>query len=90
MPARLHEPSAEVHFGFMCARNLYQHESGEAVYALAIAAPWYATWWAYALYALGAGAIVVGFVGIRTQTLRAEGRRLERVIAERTQENSRA
>ena len=29
------------------ARNLYQHESAEAGYALVIVPPWYATWWAY-------------------------------------------
>ena len=68
------------------ARNLYQHESAEAGYALVILAPWYATWWAYLAYALGLGAVVVGLVSLRTRKLRVESRRLERIVADRTQE----
>jgi signal transduction histidine kinase/ligand-binding sensor domain-containing protein len=68
------------------ARNVYEHESAEARYALMIVPPWYSTWWAYLSYALGAGLIVVGLVGVRTQKLRAESRRLERIVADRTQE----
>jgi signal transduction histidine kinase/ligand-binding sensor domain-containing protein len=68
------------------ARNLYQHESAEADYALLIVSPWYATWWAYLAYALGAVAAVLGVVGLRTQKLRAESRRLEQIVTERTKE----
>jgi signal transduction histidine kinase/ligand-binding sensor domain-containing protein len=68
------------------ARNLYQHDSLEADYAFAIAPPWQSTWWAFTLYILAAGAAVFGFVATRTRHLRAESRRLERVIGERTQE----
>jgi signal transduction histidine kinase/ligand-binding sensor domain-containing protein len=68
------------------ARNLYQHESAEAAYALVILAPWYATWWAYLAYALLGGAAVLGLVSLRTQKLRVESRRLERIVADRTQE----
>lgn len=68
------------------ARNLYQHESAEGSFALLIAAPWYATWWAIAGYGLAGAGLVLGLVRVRTQKLRAESRRLERVVAERTQE----
>jgi signal transduction histidine kinase len=34
------------------ARNLYMHESSEAIYRFTILPPWYRTWWAYACYAV--------------------------------------
>jgi signal transduction histidine kinase/ligand-binding sensor domain-containing protein len=68
------------------ARNLYQHESAEAGYSLVIVPPWYATWWAYGAYVLGTAGLVFGFVSVRTQKLRAESRRLERIVSDRTQE----
>jgi signal transduction histidine kinase len=68
------------------ARNLYQHESREAIYSFTIVRPWYATWWAYLLYALGGIALVGGFVGIRTRKLKADRNRLEQVVADRTRE----
>jgi signal transduction histidine kinase/ligand-binding sensor domain-containing protein len=68
------------------ARNLYQHESAEAAYAFSITPPWYSTWWAYSLYVLGLGGVIFGFVTVRTRALRAEGRRLEGVVADRTKE----
>ena len=34
------------------ARNLYMHESSEAVYKFTILPPWYRTWWALSFYAL--------------------------------------
>jgi signal transduction histidine kinase/class 3 adenylate cyclase/CheY-like chemotaxis protein len=41
------------------ARNVYEHESREAVYAFKILPPWYRTWWAYGLYVLAfAGALL--------------------------------
>jgi len=42
------------------ARNVYGHESSEAVYAFTILPPWYRTWWAYGLYVLLAGAMLYG------------------------------
>lgn len=41
------------------ARNLYGHESAEAVFAFQILAPWYRTWWAYGLYVLGLAGLVL-------------------------------
>jgi signal transduction histidine kinase/DNA-binding response OmpR family regulator len=41
------------------ARNVLGQLSSEASYAFVILPPWYRTWWAYALYALGAFLLVV-------------------------------
>lgn len=68
------------------ARNIYGHESAEAVYAFSIAAPWYRAWWAYLAYVLLAGGLVVGVVRVRTSQLHAQGRELERTINQRTEE----
>jgi len=68
------------------ARNVYAHESSEAVYAFKILPPWYRTWWAYLSYVLAAGAVVLGLVRLRTRQLESRGRKLERTVAERTAE----
>ncbi|MCG8603988.1 GAF domain-containing protein, partial [bacterium] len=68
------------------AKNVYEHESPEAVYAFEILPPWYRTWWAYLLYVLAGGGLVFGFVRMRTRHLEARHRELERTVAERTAE----
>ncbi len=68
------------------ARNVYAHESSEAVYAFKILPPWYRTWWAYLAYVLAAGAVVLGLVRLRTRQLESRGRKLEQTVAERTAE----
>ena len=42
------------------AKNVYQHESHEAVYAFKILPPWYRTWWAYVFYVIILGASLLG------------------------------
>ncbi|MGH7598304.1 MAG: GAF domain-containing protein, partial [bacterium] len=68
------------------ARNVYAHESSEAVYPFKILPPWYRTWWAYLSYVLAAGAVVLGLVRVRTRQLESHGRKLERIVEERTAE----
>ena len=58
--------------------------SEEAVYSFVVLAPWYATWWAYIAYALLIGAVITGIVKWRSKTLKAENRRLEDRVKERT------
>jgi signal transduction histidine kinase len=68
------------------ARNVYAHESSEAVYAFKILPPWYRAWWAYLSYVLAAGAIVLGSVRLRTRQLESHRRKLEQTVEERTAE----
>ncbi len=68
------------------ARNIYQHESSEAVYEFKILPPWYRTAWAYLLYLLAAGGFVFGLIRIRTRQLEASHRELEKTVEERTHE----
>jgi serine phosphatase RsbU (regulator of sigma subunit) len=56
------------------AKNVYQHESREAVYAFKILPPWYRAWWAYVFYALIAAA---GVLGIRRYDLRRQKQKAE-------------
>lgn len=60
--------------------------SEEAVYSFVVLAPWYATWWAYLIYALLIGAAITGIVKWRSRKLKAENRLLEERVAERTTE----
>jgi hypothetical protein len=68
------------------AKNIYQHESSEAVYAFKILPPWYRSAWAYLFYILAAGGAVFGLIRMRTSQLRARSRELEKTVAERTAE----
>ncbi len=68
------------------AKNIYQHESQEGVYAFKILPPWYRSAWAYLLYLLAVGGFVFGLVRMRTRQLEARHRELEKTVEERTQE----
>jgi signal transduction histidine kinase len=58
--------------------------SEEATYTFVVLPPWYATWWAYLLYALLLGGIITAIVKWRSQKLKAENRILEERVKERT------
>ncbi|MBC6365418.1 two-component sensor histidine kinase [Algoriphagus sp. AK58] len=58
--------------------------SEESVYSFVVLAPWYATWWAYILYALLIGAAITGIVKWRSRKLKAENLLLEERVNERT------
>ena len=49
------------------AMNIYKKQSEEAVYEFNVLPPWYATWWAYALYALIAAGIIYSLIRWRTR-----------------------
>ncbi len=51
------------------ARNSFNAISKEISYQFVILPPWYATWWAYLLYALGFGLLVFGLVKIQSGRL---------------------
>jgi signal transduction histidine kinase/ligand-binding sensor domain-containing protein len=57
-----------------------------ADFKFSIMSPWWATWWAYALFAFLFIAIIMGFVNYRARTLRRENRILEERVTQRTNE----
>jgi serine phosphatase RsbU (regulator of sigma subunit) len=69
------------------AKNVYQHESREAVYAFKILPPWYRTWWAYVFYALIAAASVLGIrrYDVHRQKQKAENQRRAQELEEARQ-----
>ncbi len=69
------------------AKNVYQHESREAVYAFEILPPWYRTWWAYVFYAVIAAASVLGIrrYDIYRQKQKAENQRRAQELEEARQ-----
>ena len=70
------------------ASNIYQKTSEEAVYAFTILPPWWRTWWAYAMYALLAAAVIYSLIHWRTRQLHEKHRQLEKIVSERTAELS--
>jgi len=51
-----------------------------------IAPPWYRTWYAYALYALGAGTVILGLMRWSVHHTRSRNVALEKLVTERTNE----
>ena len=76
-------PPGDYHF-HVRAKNIYQQLSEEAVYTFSINPPWYATWWAYLLYAIAALAILYTIIKWRTHQLHEKHRELEKTVADRT------
>jgi len=70
------------------ALNIYKKQSEEAIYEFIILPPWYSTWWAYLLYALGALFIIYRIIRWRTRQLEAKHKELEKIISERTSQLS--
>lgn len=60
--------------------------SEEAVYSFVVLAPWYATWWAYLIYAFLIGIAITAIVKWRSRQLKIENRLLEERVNERTAE----
>ena len=60
------------------------NEEGLSIEAV-VASPWWATWWAYALYLLIAIGAVYGFVTWRLRSSAAQRRHLESQVTDRTQ-----
>jgi class 3 adenylate cyclase len=68
------------------ARDGHNHISPEVVFPFVVLPPWYRTWWAYTFYAVLAAFSIQLFVLLRLKHLRAQKRRLELIIEERTAE----
>jgi len=69
------------------AKNVFQQESREAVYAFKILPPWYRSWWAYVFYAIIAAASVLGIrrYDIHRQKQKAENQRRAQELEEARQ-----
>ncbi len=68
------------------ARNIYGEESEAVAVPFTITPPWYRTWWAYVLYALGALALLYFIVRARTRILVNQRKALEDKVQIRTKE----
>ena len=68
------------------AKNIYDVESKDAIYSFSVLPAWYATWWAYVLYALAAIGIIYAIVRWRTRKLHEKHRELEKIVEQRTHE----
>lgn len=68
------------------ARSLFGDETEITSFSFIIAPPWYKTWWAYALYALGILGFIYFSVKVRTKILLNQQKVLEDTVAERTKE----
>ncbi len=68
------------------ALNTYDIESRTATYRFRILPPWYRTWTAYGGYGLLGIGMIWLIVYLNGKRLRAQKRRLERIVEERTQE----
>ncbi|HWA86753.1 MAG TPA: histidine kinase [Opitutus sp.] len=71
------------------ARDFEDRESPEAVLSFTVAAPWWLTGWACAGEAVLAGGLLAGAMNLRTRGLRRKNRRLENLVAARTEVLSR-
>ncbi|MFC0773662.1 GAF domain-containing protein [Terrimonas alba] len=80
-------PAGKYHF-HVRAKNVYQKLSEESVFSFTIKAPWYASWWAYTLYACAAISLIGLIVWFRTRQLKEKHKELEETVALRTAELS--
>lgn len=66
------------------AVNVYGRISEEGVFTFVILPPWYRSWWAYGLYAIGAIFLIWGIIRWRLQQVEAEKAALEQTVQART------
>ncbi|MGI9549677.1 MAG: hybrid sensor histidine kinase/response regulator transcription factor, partial [Aurantibacter sp.] len=70
------------------ARNMYKVVSDQGIYSFSILPPWYATTYAYVLYAILTIFLIWGIIKWRIWQLQKEKEALERLVAARTEEVS--
>ncbi len=68
------------------ARNIYGAIGREAAFRLRILPPWYRTSWAYILWVILGGGLLIGAVRLYTFKLRRQKQILEDLVAERTRQ----
>ncbi len=73
------------------SRHIDGRTGEEHRFQFSILPPWYRSWWAYLLYAMALGSLLIFIVSWRSQQLVREKQALERLVADRTLEiNSQA
>ncbi|NTW31382.1 MAG: hypothetical protein HGB12_01910, partial [Bacteroidetes bacterium] len=68
------------------AKNIFDTESTEAIYAFEILPPIYKSWYAYTFYILGIGFIIFSAYRYSSKRFRETKFRLEKIVKERTSE----
>src|SRR6202012_2786461 len=68
------------------ARDLYGRISSEGRFSFSVLPPWFRTWWAYLLYGVALLGVMSLVVKWRLHVLAEANRKLELIIAERTEE----
>ncbi|MCP4614592.1 MAG: PAS domain-containing protein [Planctomycetes bacterium] len=68
------------------ARNIFEHESSQAVYAFTVLPPWYRTIWAYICYVILFLSAFYEGIRLNTRRLIEAKKRLENIVKERTAE----
>jgi len=79
----LHEGHYVIHIK---SRNILAIEGKPVSFAFTILPPWYRTYWAYALYLIGAVGLIWFIVAYNTRRLKEQNIKLEQIITERTKE----
>ncbi len=70
----------------LSSKGFYGGWSTPIEYAFTVLPPWWQTWWAYMLYALLLGFVIVQVVRIRTKGLEEQKKLLEQTVEVRTKE----
>jgi signal transduction histidine kinase/DNA-binding response OmpR family regulator/ligand-binding sensor domain-containing protein len=68
------------------AENIYRNVSQEDTFVFSILPPWYRSWWAFLLYLITGGSVLIALVQWRSRQIRRENQAMEQIILERTQE----
>jgi len=77
----------EGHYTFhIKSRNILGAEGKPVSFSFTILPPWYRTYWAYALYLIGAVGLIWFIVAYNTRRLKEQNIKLEQIITERTKE----
>ncbi len=79
----LHEGEYELS---IVAKNIHDELGNEVVVRFIVLPPWYRTWWAYSIYVIIAMLIVLLVVNLYIRRLKAQNRRLEKIVKLRTRE----
>lgn len=81
--SNLHEGHYVLH---VKSRNILAREGMPVSFSFTILPPWYRTYWAYALYLIGAVGLIWFIVAYNTRRLKEQNIKLEKIITERTKE----